>query len=131
MIGACVYMMVADAGQGHSFCKIGITRDLGKRIAQVQTGCPVPIAEVAYMPMPDSSRARLVEARMHCKLKEHHSHGEWFRLDLADPAHKAAFHEATRAALDRVCDLSEARWRKVNTTVARFASEALRLDEAA
>lgn len=130
MIGSCVYMMVADVGAEHSFCKIGITGDLGKRIAGIQTGCPVPIVDVAYISALPYS-ARQIEGYLHAQLEEFHTHGEWFRLNLKDKDHKAKFHLATRFALYRVGMPSAAKWKRLNPETVKFACKALRLDEAA
>ncbi len=131
MNDCCLYVMVADFA-GESFCKIGITNDLGARLGQVQVGCPVPIAAVAYLPMPYPQKARTAERIMHADLKEFRSSGEWFRLRLEDPTHKARFHAACVRALQWSCsDRSGLAWKHASIEALKFASKALRLDEVA
>jgi hypothetical protein len=125
----CVYMMVADAGEGFSFCKVGITGNLSERIVAVQVGCPVPIREVAYLSL-RAEQTRLAERVFHDWLKDYHSQGEWFRMNLADPIHKAVFHDATRKVIELV-GLSETRWKRMDLRSIKMLDKVLRLDKAA
>jgi hypothetical protein len=125
----CVYMMVADAGEGWSYCKIGITCDLANRVKTVQVGCPVPITEVAYLYVPQHS-ARRVESTFHERLAAFHTQGEWFRLRLHDPEHKALFAEAHRRVAELFIPSGE-RWRQMDLAAVRAMCRALRLDKVA
>jgi hypothetical protein len=124
-----LYMMVCDAGGGFSYCKIGISRDLAKRVAGVQTGCPIPISDVAYLQV-GSTYTRQAEAMMHSGLKKFHSQGEWFRLNFTDPEHKAAFQEVTKRVIDRF-GATHTCWKHMDLDAVRLVCRVLRLDEAA
>lgn len=125
----CVYMLVADAGDGFSFCKIGITGNLAERIRSIQVGCPVPITAVAYMDLP-ANHCRSAERIFHAQLTAYHSQGEWFRLRLTDPAHKEAFAAATKAAL-RWVGASGTKWKSMEPDAIKMLTKVLRLDKAA
>lgn len=125
----CLYMMVADAGDGSRYCKIGFTGDLDKRVRAVQTGCPMPITEVAYLDLA-FGRLRLAESQFHSKLAKYRSSGEWFRLDFNNPDHKADFSRAT----DEVIAWSGStgtKWKTMELGAVRLLSRALRLDKVA
>lgn len=125
----CVYMMVADAGHGESFCKIGITKDLANRVGQVQTGCPVPITDVAYLEL-TSGHYLDAERMFHDQLRKYHSQGEWFRMTLTDPEHKSAMANATRMVIARFGG-SESKWKHMDLGAIRMLCRVLRLDKAA
>jgi hypothetical protein len=69
--GARVYF--AKAGDR---IKIGWSRNVGARIAQLQTGNPAPVQLLAAIP---GARAR--ERKLHTLFAEHRVSGEWFRDD--------------------------------------------------
>ncbi|HGM6729725.1 TPA: GIY-YIG nuclease family protein [Stenotrophomonas maltophilia] len=123
-----VYMMIADACCGDSFCKIGVTTDLAARVSAVQTGCPMPITDVAYLELPRG--ARQAETLFHSKLQAFHTQGEWFRMNLSNPDHKRAMAEATAVVL-RHHGLSETRWKHMSLDAVRSLCRVLRLDNAA
>lgn len=123
-----VYMMIADACCGESFCKIGVTTDLAARVSAVQTGCPMPITDVAYLDLP--SNARAAEALFHDNLRAFHTQGEWFRMNLSDPVHKKAMADATANVL-RYYGLTETKWKHMSLDAVRSLCKVLRLDNAA
>lgn len=125
----CLYMMVVDAGDGTSFCKIGITGDLDKRVRGVQTGCPLPITEVAYLEI-GPNQLRGAERLFHDKLAKYQSSGEWFRFNFADTSQKADFAEATRAVI-RWAGISGSVWKTMNLESIKMLSKVLRLDKVA
>ena len=125
----CVYMMIADACCGYSFCKIGVTGDLASRVSAVQTGCPMPITDVAFLELPPG-RHRSAEAMFHQHLRAFHTQGEWFRMNLSDPAHKQAMKDATAHVL-RHFGLSETKWKHMSLDAVRSLCKVLRLDNAA
>lgn len=69
--GARVYF--AKAGDR---IKIGWSRKVGVRIAQLQTGNPAPVQLLATVP-----GARALERQLHTRFAEHRVSGEWFRDD--------------------------------------------------
>ncbi len=123
-----VYMMIADACCGESFCKIGVTTDLAARISAVQTGCPMPITDVAYLDLP--SGARKAEALFHHRLRAYHTQGEWFRMNLSDPVHKQAMKDATALVVAHF-GVSETRWKHMSLDAIRSLCKVLRLDNVA
>lgn len=66
--------------------KIGTTRDLGKRLASLQTGSPVKLKLVAVGP-----GDRELEQRLHEKYKHRRRVGEWFALSGREVAELEAF----------------------------------------
>lgn len=122
-----VYMMTADAGGGFSFCKIAITTDMAKRVKAVQTGCPMPITDIAYLDVPQG-RPRPIEKMFHDELRKYHTHGEWFRFNLSDPEHKAVVAAATKKVISYY-GASETRWKHMDMAAVALMCRALRLDE--
>jgi len=125
----CVYMMIAETCCGDSFCKIGITGDLATRVSGVQTGCPMPITDVAYMDLP-GGRCREAEKMFHQRLARYHTQGEWFRLNFQNTEHKAAMADATRHVIATL-GLSETRWKHMDLEAVRSLCKVLRLDKVA
>lgn len=60
--------------------KIGITRDMGKRLGSLRIGSPVPLYVVKTIECDTELKARRVERDLHKHYETHRSHGEWFRL---------------------------------------------------
>lgn len=94
-----VYAMVADAGDARRYFKIGITSKFEKRVAAVQTGCPLPLVHGLRVKVPSQITARRIEGHLHGRLAPFHTSGEWFLFDLGDPEHKRAFNSASREAM--------------------------------
>jgi len=93
----CIYTAITKKEGEYNFFKIGITRNIVTRIPSIQTGCPLKIAKILVIPLPEGMRmAQILEAKIHIQLKPFHTHGEWFRFNTDDPAHKAAFNEGCR-----------------------------------
>jgi hypothetical protein len=113
-MNAFVYMMVADLGTDHRYCKIGFTGDLKKRICGVQIGCPVPISDIAYVRVRNTSQAYQIEQMIHYGLREFRSQGEWFRLDFSNPEHKSIFGRVTEDVFSR---LMGSGWRWVHMDI--------------
>lgn len=61
---------------GLSFFKIGVTHDLGKRVAALQTGCP---AEIQLLWLRRGGYE--LESHLHDVYASRHAYGEWFQLD--------------------------------------------------
>lgn len=96
-----LYAMIADPGDSEvRYFKIGISSEVGPRIASIQCGCPMPITQVLTTACRSRDSAYRCEQRMHALLAEYRSSGEWFRFDMSNPTHKAAFHAAAKTTLD-------------------------------
>lgn len=61
---------------GLDFFKIGVTHDLGKRVAALQTGCPAEIQLLCLR-----SGGYDLESHCHDAYSGRHVYGEWFELD--------------------------------------------------
>lgn len=61
--------------------KIGVASNPKKRLAQMQTSCPVPLRLLFFEDMRRRERAFEVEAILHHALAASRQHGEWFRFD--------------------------------------------------
>lgn len=71
---------VCFAKKGKYFVKIGTSKDIKGRIADLQTGCPEKIRPLAACEMP-SIGAIKKERALHAILAKYKSHGEWFLLE--------------------------------------------------
>jgi hypothetical protein len=60
------------------YMKIGISRDVKARLAQVQTGCPVKINRVVYFEVGSSGSAERIEKLLHERYVACRTWGEWF-----------------------------------------------------
>jgi hypothetical protein len=74
------------------FYKIGIARDVYKRIAQLQTGCPFEVTLVHLIPTTYPQR---LEQGLHKIFEHKRLRGEWFALADADVKWICAFREST------------------------------------
>lgn len=119
-LGWIIYVMVAPISADSAYLKIGISSDIPKRIAAVQTGCPIQIKEILYHKALSRESARAVERAMHADLDGFRVSGEWFRFALDDQDHKAAFNSALRLATARNPDM-DWKWNKVKVPELRAA----------
>ena len=87
MDGPCfVYLIGCKDGCGPT--KIGVTGDLGKRLATVQTNCPFEAVLHASVFFPLRYLAVSIEQLCHQMLASRRLHGEWFDID-SKLAHQA------------------------------------------
>lgn len=68
------YVYVIRAGE---FIKVGIARNLAKRIDQMQTGCPYEIEVLRAWPCSDPYA---YERKLHHMLRAYRYRGEWFKV---------------------------------------------------
>jgi hypothetical protein len=61
--------------------KVGIAKDVGRRIKQLQTGSPTSLSLVAFAGPFSPQKARLLESSVHKGFHYRCSVGEWFQLD--------------------------------------------------
>lgn len=59
------------------FIKVGISQDPEKRLKQLQTGCPFPLAIIKLFKHDD---ARYLEQELHKDLERYNTSGEWFMI---------------------------------------------------
>lgn len=74
---AIYWLKAGDAG----LVKVGLTDNVAKRIASLQTGCPYPMVLLRQEP-----GDRAVEDALHRHYRAKHARAEWFVLDAADVA---------------------------------------------
>lgn len=67
-------------------CKIGITKSLASRLAQVQTGSPHKIVFLGSLLLAPRELARDFERGLHEMLSTKRLHGEWFDLEPGQAA---------------------------------------------
>lgn len=123
-LGWVIYILVTTPVESASFFKVGITKNIGKRISTLQTGCPVQIAEFLYHKALSRESALSVERAMHEAMREHRSSGEWFRFDVGDASHKALFNGALRIAGERALGFSW-KWNRIKVSSLRAALKAV------
>lgn len=96
----CVYVIIITTAGPEAYFKIGISGNLDARIDAVQTGCPLPIERVLYLPTENMAQAKQFERSFHARFREHHSSGEWFAFDISDESQKAEFKRGCCDVLD-------------------------------
>lgn len=72
------YLYVIQAGE---FVKIGISRNVQARLAELQTGNPLPLAILDAFEFADAEQ---VERALHQRFANARVQGEWFRLTAED-----------------------------------------------
>lgn len=93
--------MAAPHSKGLTYFKVGRSSDVAKRLAGVQTGCPLPITKVYILTMWGNGHSQSVEAMMHNDLAAYRTQGEWFAFSTDDLAHKKVMNDAMREAAMR------------------------------
>jgi hypothetical protein len=63
------------------YVKFGISSDVPYRLRSVQTGCPLLIDRVMFIPCATRGRAQDAEKALHKHFEPRSSSGEWFRFD--------------------------------------------------
>lgn len=63
-----------------TYCKIGMTRDVDLRLAELQTGNPQLLQKVYAIRCPDRDAATELERRFHRRFKKKRVQGEWFSI---------------------------------------------------
>lgn len=69
--------------QGGPYVKIGVARDVKRRIAALQCGCPFKLKRVAARSAPLFLIFQ-IERRLHAEFAGQRMHGEWFEADIAE-----------------------------------------------
>jgi len=64
------------------YYKIGMSRDMEKRIKTLQIGSPELVEVVGHIRLEDRGTARAIEKSFHETLDDFISHGEWFKLPI-------------------------------------------------
>lgn len=90
LIGQCVhdvvdatavYLMICrERGSSQAYVKIGLARNIAKRMATIATGCPLTIQKAMYFCTPGYQRAYALEHEMHDAFYARRVRGEWFQV---------------------------------------------------
>ena len=83
-----IYVIAADE-QGP--VKIGYSSDPSRRLKELQTGYPTPLALRHQQKFPDA-QAKLMEQLIHKTLRHRCSHGEWFKMSVEQAIAEVEFH---------------------------------------
>lgn len=70
-----------DGDQWASPCKIGIARDVRRRLAQFQTSSPFKLGCYRLFTFPTRQQALEIERLFHHMQRDVRLHGEWFNLE--------------------------------------------------
>jgi len=71
----CIYFIYAPHVNK---VKIGVTNDLDRRMAAIQSMSPVDIVCIGTIDSPPYKQLYSMEAKLHKKFRMYRSHGEWF-----------------------------------------------------
>lgn len=93
MRGPSLYRVFSNSGTASAKCpgvyvvsaggsrhKVGRARNIAKRLASMQTGCPESLQLSAFVECSDLSAVKSIEAAVHEKLAQCRIHGEWFSV---------------------------------------------------
>jgi hypothetical protein len=110
---AFVYLVAAH---GSGLLRIGLARDPGQRLRELQVGSPLPLELAHTSPCPDRPAAEAIVAELGRRFAERRAHGHWYRLGAVDVrsalAHPATLAAPARAAAARALAAAEQARRK-------------------
>lgn len=78
---------------GSDLCKIGISSDPKKRLAQLLTASPVEMEIVHVFKLPNRLNAAAIEQAFHGVFRRQRARGEWFKISR---------HEAKSAMIENI-----------------------------
>jgi hypothetical protein len=84
-----------------------------RRIYEVHCSSPFPIEMALWAHVGSKRNAMSAERRIHSQLSDYRERGEWFRMSLGSPEHKAKFHAVCKVAVARATG-RQLKWRKVS-----------------
>jgi len=65
------------------YTKIGVAKNVSRRLEQLQTGNPLELRLTAAVKLPSIKSAYHFEGLLHSELMDRHKHGEWFYIKSA------------------------------------------------
>jgi predicted GIY-YIG superfamily endonuclease len=83
-----IYVIAADE---HGPVKIGYSNDPNRRLKELQTGYPKPLA-LWHQQEFHQKQAKLMEQLIHKTLRHRCSYGEWFKLSVQQAIAEVEFH---------------------------------------
>lgn len=103
-----VYFIVATF-KNKRLLKIGKARDIPRRLAQLQVGCPYRLSLLAYISCMSDKQAFAVEKAAHEMFQKRRirADGEWFRLPKVVEDEVIRFAEIARTRFESVAGYSE------------------------
>lgn len=90
--GSSGWVYVIQVGEA---CKVGITKDVRKRIATLSTASPIRPKLVLARRVQSLEYAKIAEQEAHYALKRYHIRGEWFGADAIRVANLVSFISAS------------------------------------
>ena len=83
-----VYVFARDSDNGlTSPVKVGISKNVAKRLSNIQTASPFPVKLAYAFALPDNRIARDIERAFHEMQKGQRTHGEWFEYEPIQAVH--------------------------------------------
>ena len=80
--GCAVYLMSCqESGSGVQYLKIGLARNIKKRMETIAGACPLKIEKALYFCVGPFGRTLALEQKLHAKFADLRVTGEWFRFE--------------------------------------------------
>lgn len=104
--------MLLCEDDGSIFAKVGTAKDPLKRARDIMVACPVPAGVLAYVELPNRTKARQMERELHGAFVQWHAGGEWFKFKATD---KTAFNSAWQIVFGALSQPNwPLKWTKIN-----------------
>jgi hypothetical protein len=80
--GTAVYLMICEErGSSVTYIKVGLARNIAKRMGALTSSCPLPIRRALYFCTAGYRHAWALEQALHEKFSDLRIGGEWFKID--------------------------------------------------
>lgn len=106
-------LLCQDENETSGYIKFGKTQNLGRRIRDLKTGCPLPAKYICFIECAGRGGADRIERSLHQTFSDRRSNGEWFRFDFSSQKDKKDFNEKCRAVFSGN-DLCGEWWEKLS-----------------
>lgn len=90
------YIAIAEH-DGSVIAKIGHTANVKKRMINLCSASAIEIEVATILCARSRADGIMMEAMLHTLLRAHRTHGEWFRFQLGNAAHRLALNDAVKA----------------------------------
>lgn len=78
-LGEIMVIYFIQAGNKKGPIKIGYTKDISKRLTELQVGCPFTLNLLFFFPAKSKKHAQKMESWFHNRWFRRHIRGEWFK----------------------------------------------------